>query len=162
MTFGTEIPTRCRAVACIALRRGAGGAEVLLLKRADGPMAGVWTQVTGGIEPGETAAQAAARELAEETGLVPEAFYSAGWVDHFYNPADDCIEVVPLFLAEVTPGAKVILDGEHTDWEWVSIEAAQARVPHHGHRVALDAVQHTFVDHVPPEWLRVERYTGGP
>jgi dATP pyrophosphohydrolase len=156
MTFGRDIPTRCRAVACIALRRMEGGAEVLLLKRADGPMTGVWTQVTGGIEPDETAAQAAARELAEETGLAPTAFYSAGWVDHFYNPAADCIEVVPLFLAEIAPDAAVVLDHEHSEWEWVSLDAAAARVPHHGHRVALDAVRHTFVDRVPPEWLRLD------
>lgn len=156
MGFGTEIPTRCRAVACIALRRVAERAEVLLLRRASGPMAGLWTQVTGGIEVGETAAAAAARELAEETGLIPLALYSAGWVDHFYNPADNCIEVVPLFLAEIAPAAAVVLDDEHVEWEWASIDTARPRIPHHGHRIALDAVKHAFVDRTAPQWLRVD------
>lgn len=41
--------------------------QVLLLERADAP--GFWQSVTGSLEPGETPAQAAVRELREETGL---------------------------------------------------------------------------------------------
>ena len=42
--------------------------EVLLLERVHPP--GYWQSVTGSLEWGETAAAAARRELAEETGLV--------------------------------------------------------------------------------------------
>ena len=41
--------------------------EVLLLERADHP--GYWQSVTGGVDPGEELAAAAAREVFEETGL---------------------------------------------------------------------------------------------
>lgn len=41
--------------------------EVLLLERTRPP--GWWQSVTGSLAPGETPADAAARELAEETGL---------------------------------------------------------------------------------------------
>jgi len=41
--------------------------EVLLIERADFP--GYWQSVTGSQEPGETLAQTARRELAEETGI---------------------------------------------------------------------------------------------
>lgn len=44
--------------------------QVLLLERRDRP--GFWQSVTGSLEPGETPAQAARRELAEETGLRGE------------------------------------------------------------------------------------------
>jgi dihydroneopterin triphosphate diphosphatase len=41
--------------------------EVLLLERADHP--GFWQSVTGSQDEGETLAQTAAREVAEETGI---------------------------------------------------------------------------------------------
>lgn len=44
--------------------------QVLLLERRDRP--GFWQSVTGSLEPGETPARAARRELAEETGLRGE------------------------------------------------------------------------------------------
>lgn len=52
--------------ACPVVLRGAGaGTEILVFRH---PLAGVQL-VKGTIEPGETAAQAAVRELAEEAGL---------------------------------------------------------------------------------------------
>ena len=45
--------------------------DVLLLERADFP--GYWQSVTGSQEPGETLAETAARELAEETGIDADA-----------------------------------------------------------------------------------------
>ena len=41
--------------------------QVLLMERADAP--GYWQSVTGSQEPGETLAQTAIREVAEETGF---------------------------------------------------------------------------------------------
>ncbi|HXF53031.1 MAG TPA: NUDIX hydrolase [Hyphomicrobiaceae bacterium] len=46
--------------------------EVLLVERASGPSAGLWSLPGGHIEPGETAAAAALREVAEETGVSAE------------------------------------------------------------------------------------------
>lgn len=46
--------------------------SVLLVQRMK-PIAGVWSLPGGHIEPGETAAAAAVRELNEETGLVAAA-----------------------------------------------------------------------------------------
>jgi len=45
------------------------GTEVLILHRS-AVHGGYWHVVAGGVEPGETAAAAAERELREETGLV--------------------------------------------------------------------------------------------
>lgn len=46
------------------------GDEVLLIRRARPPLAGLWTLPGGRLEPGETAEQCATREIAEELGLA--------------------------------------------------------------------------------------------
>ena len=50
---------------------------VLLLERADHP--GFWQSVTGSQDAGETLAQTAAREVAEETGLEAGRFELSDW-----------------------------------------------------------------------------------
>jgi 8-oxo-dGTP diphosphatase len=46
--------------------------RVLVVRRAKPPGAGLWSVPGGKQEPGETLAQAVAREVREETGLVVE------------------------------------------------------------------------------------------
>ena len=49
-----------------------GEGRLLLVRRAHEPGQGRWSLPGGRIEPGESAAEAAAREVLEETGLVVE------------------------------------------------------------------------------------------
>lgn len=58
--------TRTPNAASVALITGD---EVLLIQRARAPFSGLWTLPGGRLEPGETAAQCAAREIDEELGL---------------------------------------------------------------------------------------------
>ena len=66
-TAPEEKPTVRVACAGAVVRDERG--RLLLIKRAHEPAAGRWTVPGGRVEPGETAAEAAAREVREETGL---------------------------------------------------------------------------------------------
>ena len=63
-------PPEKQPVVCAGavIRDDAG--RLLLVQRGRDPGAGRWSLPGGRVEPGETPAEAAAREVAEETGLV--------------------------------------------------------------------------------------------
>ncbi len=67
-----------RAAASAVLFRGE---SVLLVERAEGPSEGLWTLPGGSIEFGETAEDAARREVHEETGLTSHIEGLAGVYD---------------------------------------------------------------------------------
>jgi ADP-ribose pyrophosphatase YjhB (NUDIX family) len=58
---------------------------VLLIKRSKPPAAGAWSLPGGRQEWGETAQEAARRELHEETGLAVGALTLAGYVDSIHR-----------------------------------------------------------------------------
>ena len=67
---------RLGASACV-WREG----RVLIVQRGKPPLVGVWSLPGGSVEPGETAKAAAARELAEETGVRAELSQLVDLVD---------------------------------------------------------------------------------
>ncbi|MBI5505262.1 MAG: NUDIX hydrolase [Deltaproteobacteria bacterium] len=78
MTSGTEYPDRPRvAVGVVVVHEG----RVLLVERAKPPSLAQWAVPGGSVELGETLAQAAEREVLEETGVVVRA----GRVVHVFD-----------------------------------------------------------------------------
>jgi 8-oxo-dGTP pyrophosphatase MutT (NUDIX family) len=101
---------------CLALRRAGGGR-----------CPGSWETVHGHIEPGERPAEAATRELAEETGLAAGRLYNLSRVESFYQHRIDEVALVPVFVALVGDAAEIQLGPEHDRFEWLDAAEAERR-----------------------------------
>ena len=150
-----DIPVRAFLASVVALRQTGTGYEVLLLRRAE-TLVGEWCQVAGKIEEGETAWQTGLRELSEETGLVPQKFYSADICEQFYEPQRDLITLTPVFVAFVAKEAPVTFNSEHSDFRWVSFREAAEMVAFGGQRRILRWIEEEFVHRTPSGHLRIE------
>ena len=150
-----DIRIRSFAVSVVALRKRHSEYQVLLLRRT-GTLRGEWCQIAGGIEKGETAWQAAIRELAEETALIPQNFYSADICEQFYEADRDEVSVLPVFVAYVDESAEVVINHEHSEFCWVSFDNAVEMVPFAGQRHVLRHVEREFASRPPNHHLRIE------
>ena len=99
---------RCDLITCYAVRRCESGHEFLQLHRSEGDyMGGTWQAISGQIEPGEVASQAALRELFEEAGMVPMEFYVLPIVNTFYILTGDTLFHAVPFCAIVEQDATI-------------------------------------------------------
>lgn len=100
--------------------------RILIGERSDIP--GAWQLPQGGIDPGETAEEAGWRELAEETGLGPEAVEIVGTAGPFtYHLPAGVIsergftgqEQIYLFFRTISPEVTIRPNEEFRAFQWV-------------------------------------------
>ena len=107
--------------------------QVLLMERADAP--GLWQSVTGSLDPGETPARTAVREVMEETGLDAGRFVLTDWQlqyefeiferwRHRYAPGvtHNTEHVFGLVVPEPVP--VTLAPREHLAYRWLPWQAA--------------------------------------
>jgi dihydroneopterin triphosphate diphosphatase len=111
--------------------------QILLLERAD--KAGYWQSVTGSIEGDETPAQAAVREVQEETGLNALAYDFQDW------QTSNVYQIYPHWRHRYAPGvventehlfglcvptalAVTLAADEHVRYEWLDWRDAAKKV----------------------------------
>ncbi len=98
--------------------------RILTLRRAEGTRCtGAWEIVHGRIEDAEIPAQAAVREVFEETGLVVERLYSIA-VNPFYLHKIDTVQLALVFAAIVAPAAATV-GPEHDQSVWRTPSSAK-------------------------------------
>ncbi len=125
----------------VALGEEPGVLRVLFVRRAHDPFAGSWAFPGGFVEPGETVAQAAARELHEETALRDLRLVELGC---FSRPGRDprgwvvSIAHLALVPVETMASARAGDDAAATAWLHLSIEPGGAfRLEHEGSAPSL-------------------------
>lgn len=98
--------------------------RVLTLRRAAGVRCtGAWELVHGSIESGERPADAARREVQEETGLAVERLYNLT-VNSFYLHQTDTVQMALVFAAVVSADDAIVLGVEHDASAWRTPRAA--------------------------------------
>ncbi len=82
----------------------------------------LWSLPKGHIEIGETAEQAAVREIAEETGIDGRVLAQLGTIDYWFVAEDRRVhKTVHHFLLEAVGGELSDLDVEVTEVAWVPL-----------------------------------------
>ncbi|PWW06532.1 dATP pyrophosphohydrolase [Paenibacillus cellulosilyticus] len=150
-----EVPIRCTGIAAVLLRRTDNDHKVLLLKRNSAVLRDTWCYIGGGIEEGEKAWEAALREIREETSITQVVLYNTNKFDQFYSAQADYIYVAPVFVGYVDDDQEVILNHEHSQYEWLTFNEAMDRVSLPGNDEVLAFIEKHFVRKAPSEWLRV-------
>ena len=121
MSDGREYPSVPRVgVGAVVLDAG----RVLLVRRGQPPLAGRWSLPGGMLELGETTAEAARREVAEECGLQIRVGELAGILDRVVRDAEGRIRyhwVLVDYVATVESG-ELCAASDADEAQWVEVD----------------------------------------
>jgi 8-oxo-dGTP pyrophosphatase MutT (NUDIX family) len=133
--------------------------EILLIRRSPGRiLPGLWQCVSGTLEGDERVAQAALRELREETGFGPadiEAFYDLDLVNQFHEPSVDGVVTAAVFAVRLHPDAEPTLSIEHDGAQWHAPEEAHDQVIWPGYRTAIERIRDDLSDPDRAAWFEL-------
>lgn len=115
------------------------GPEFLILLRSPDKH-GYWNLVAGGIEEAEAPADAALRELGEETGLVQPLGFEELPLELGYRRPDGAWVTLYPYSVEVSPGWEPVLNDEHVEYEWLAEDEAVQRLAYPEPREAVRTV----------------------
>ena len=124
MSDGREYPSVPRVgVGAVVLDAG----RVLLVRRGTPPLAGRWSLPGGMLELGETTAEAARREVAEECGLQIRVGELAGVLDRVVRDAEGRIRyhwVLVDYVATVESG-ELCAASDADEAQWVEVDEVE-------------------------------------
>jgi 8-oxo-dGTP pyrophosphatase MutT (NUDIX family) len=110
-----------------------------------------WCLPKGHLEPGETAEEAAVREIAEETGIVGRIIGSLGSIDYWFSAEGRRVhKLVHHYLLEATGGHLTVEDDpdhEAVDVAWVPISGLGALLAFPNERKIAREASAMLADH---------------
>lgn len=110
---------------------------LLLQRRNDVPMARTWQGFHHEIAEGQTAPEAARAAVQTLAGLEIDRFYSADFINQFYDEARDAVVLAPVLAVTVKDQGSVALADDFQDAGWFDRDEATARLPFSGQRWAV-------------------------
>ncbi|MDO9537901.1 MAG: NUDIX domain-containing protein [Thermoplasmata archaeon] len=138
-------------------RKSGKSYEYLVLKRHSRLYDKTWQMVSGKVEKGETAWQTALREIREETGIMPIRLFSADCVEVFYEHNQNCVNVIPVFLAFAPEDCDVTLNPEeHSECRWVTFDEAVEILHFDVQRKNLAYIEEHFIQREPNHLLEIK------
>lgn len=114
---------------------------LLLRRRTDVPLPGVWQPVSGKIRAGERIADAFVRQVEVKTGQVPHTVLKLNTVNSYYDEYYDTVMLVPMAAAGLSDDKVVIDSSLHTDSIWLEASEARARVPWKNQQEAMVTIE---------------------
>jgi 8-oxo-dGTP pyrophosphatase MutT (NUDIX family) len=122
----------------VVYRRPDADIEVALAARRTRRGELVWGLPKGGVDEGETAEEAAIREVREETGLEAEIEAPLGVIRYFYVWEGVRVrKAVRFFLMRATGGDIAAHDHEMEDVRWFRLQTALEQAAYRGERDIL-------------------------
>ena len=113
------------------------GDDVLVITPAGRPR--VRTLPKGGANAGETAEDAAAREVREETGVETRVLERLGDVEYWYRRGGVRVfKTVSFYLCEYLSGDTADHDHEVDDARWMPLERARTELSYPGERRLIE------------------------
>ena len=113
----------------IVVDRGAPRPAAALIARLDRRGRLLWSLPKGHIEAGETAEQAAVREVEEETGIIGRVVAPLGTIDFWFVAEDRRVhKTVHHFLLRALGGELSDEDVEVTEVAWVPLGELESRL----------------------------------
>lgn len=120
--------------------------QVALISHRDRRGRVVWSLPKGHVEEGETAAEAAVREVWEETGIRAEIVAVLGTVDFWFTADDKRVhKTVHHFIMQAVGGEISGDNNEVLSAEWVELDRAPARLAYADERRLLHKARNMLI-----------------